>query len=248
MNATEKKLMTLYHEYFPYLRKSKNYLPSCSDEYLQDGNIRLLFGYFKNERTDEYLGSVSFGDMIDISHYKDSAYDDYSFENNEIKEFYYSNAGEEINVININRNVNGDRKNNFIFIQLNPFGSRPENITEQDFECKKRDFIIAQINILQPDAVVIGCVSDDSNDESDVDIFKNVFGKDIILYPIQFPPNFIKKYELENENLHLLLIKGIKELKIPIYVFKWDIYNSPELVKDFLKIISENIIKNIKKH
>lgn len=187
MNATEKKLMTLYHEYFPYLRKSKNYLPSCSDEYLQDGNIRLLFGYFINDYTEEELKNPTIYDLIYSSEKYDNDYAYSKISPNYYKEneWNYANDANIINTLYVNKNINGSRKNNFEYIALNPFGNKPNDVSEEEFKEKEIEFLSKQINILTPNSIIIACQVRERNDDLDIDEFKKIFGNDIIIndYP-----------------------------------------------------------------
>ena len=247
MNIIDKQLIELYQEYFPFLIKQKGVLQTCSDEYTKEGNIRLLFGYYgKNNKGT--LENAKVFDLIDTySEYYDIIYPRCSFENfkDKVEEFNYSYYGEEINIININRNINGERRHNFAHIRLNPFGENINNMSEQQYKERQKEFLIKQINILKPDAIIIGTEVFSAGDGVTSKTKKQLqesFGRNIVFFPLPIPAKFLRQYDLN----HLSAIIGVKELNIPIIVFSCDVYQHEDYVSTFLKIISDYILKNTK--
>lgn len=257
MNAFDIQIMKLYQEYFPFLPKGKC-LRSYSDEYEQEGNIRLLFGYFRNESIEELENPTLFDMMLTSDGYKDEDFSTLLVEN--IKrygdEISYG-VRREVDCINLNHKINGNRKHNFGFIVLNPFETKPDNILEKDFKEKERDFLIKQINILQPDAIIISEFVDEppANHTYDLNVeqmekYRKLFGRDIIFYPIPFTSAFIKKYENENvENYvsHLSLIEGVDKIDTKIYIYKYGDLERINYIEDLLQILANHIINNTKK-
>ncbi len=254
MNATDIKLMKLYKEYFPFLPKERERLRFYSDEYEQEGNIRLLFGYFRCEPKE--VDNFTLTDMIyvktsdDRHDLLDSTLLIENLKENQMKYgvedlSYYR---DDIDSININRRINGNRKNNYGYIALNPFGNKPQNITE-----KEREFLMKQINILQPDAIIISESIDERSlspsEDLDVEKYRKVFGRDIIFYPIPFTSAFIKKYDNNYDyTSHLSLIEGVKQINTKIYIYKCWNCDRIDYIDDLLQIIANHIIRNTKKH
>lgn len=250
MNIIDKQLFELYQEYFPFLIQKKGVLQTCSDEYIKEGNIRLLFGYYgENKDIKDILKNAEVLDLVDTSckYVDDIIYSRCSFENfkDKVEEFNYSYYGEVINIVNINRNLNGERRDNFAHIRLNPFRKNINNLSEQQYKEKQKEFLIKQINILKPDAIIIGsevynqCEGLTSKTKKQL---QESFGTNIVFYPLPLPAKFLH----QNESNHLSAIIGIKDLKIPIIVFSWDMYHDQDYVSTFLKIISDYILKNTK--
>lgn len=230
MNAIDIKMNELRKEYIPYSDKDLYY---CYDEYYQKGNIRLLFGMFGGEFFGKYLdnGNSPF-------YYYDTDYVQYSKDNYDqivIRDDY----SYKIVSIILNRYTNGNKKNNFGLIRLDPFGS-------EMFDEEQRSFLIKEINLLQPDALIIGFeLSTDSNKLFDTKRLKCIFGDEIIFYPLPLPPNM-------NES-HLALIEGIENLNTDVYVLSWDERDfvgdyDGNTVSEQLKYISDNIVKTKRKN
>lgn len=254
MNAIDIKIMKLYQEYFPFLHKGK-FLPSCSDEYEQEGNIRLLFGSFRNVSIEELENPTLFDMMSTYCEYKDEDFSTLLVDNIQRYGNVISyNERSKVDCINLNHKINGNRKHNFGSIVLNPFETKPDNILENDFKEKEREFLIKQINILQPDAIIINEYVDDSraNHTCDLNVeqmekYRKLFGRDIIFYPIPFTSAFIKKYESEDYSSHLSLIEGVDKIDTKIYIYKYGDLELINYIEDLLQILANHIINNTKR-
>ena len=243
MNATDIKLMTLYEEYLPFLRGK---MPSCSDEYVQEGYIRLLFGVFENEKKYGNLNNKSLLDMLYIpGKNNDIDYFSVSVENELFMNEHFSDGYRpEADYFNIDKFVNSDKKGGYQCIALNPFGNKPENMSEKEFKETERVFLAKQINILRPDAIIIADYY--HKDFLDVNKLKKILGEDIVFTPIPYTPNYIKKWGYD-ESYNLSLIEGVKGLEAKIYIYKYDEYDKPEHFKDLVTIISNHIKQHYKR-
>jgi len=259
MNAIDIKIMKLYQEYLPFLPKGKC-LYSYSDEYEQEGNIRLLFGYFRNVSIKKLENPTLFDMLFTSDDYKDEDFSTLLIENIKRYEEYNEISVDgriDVDCINLNHKINGKRKHNFGFIVLNPFETKPDNMLENDFKEKERDFLIKQINILQPDAIIIPEYVDDGYADHTYDFnvkqmekYRKLFGRDIIFYPIPFTSTFIKKYEngdVEDYVSHLSLIEGVEKIDTKIYIYKYCDHDDIDYIDVLLQILANHIINNTKK-
>ena len=249
MNNEEKWLFSLCEEYSPYLKKYSNLISPPPNAYWEEGNIRLLFGYFGDPYMSLYISgtptpSKFIGEPIK---FKDYDYSRHSIEyyNDFEHEWDYSDESENFNIFTINSLINDGKKDNFSFICLNPFNDEALN---ESYD-KLQKFIQEQIEICNPDAVIIGINNSTSNyflDEQSKDRLKMIFGNDIVFFPFPYPADFVKKYK-DDEHNEIALVEGGNLPKSKIYVYTWDCYHEKEYVIDFLKVVSNTIKKNILK-
>lgn len=250
MTDAELKLIELYQDNWQYIRKLKHILPLCSNDYLQEGNFRLLFGSFLGDYFgDDVLIEPKLSDLMGIpSKIKDYDYMKTSIEYYKEHEFDYECCSEEINIYNINRNINGERKNNFGYIYFDPF-EKDTVLNDINGNNILQLFITKQIALLKPDAIIIGCqvtgaseLWDDNYQFRNRPKIEQIFGNNIVFYPPPLPASFIRKYGDDVNHIAIIESDIIKDTKI--YVYTWDNYLEQDYVFDYLKVISNIIITN----
>lgn len=256
---TNNKLMELYKDNFPQLLKYPYLLPLCQEEYTREDNIKLVFGSYN--LPPSYL-DISITDVSQLTYIQNKRYKYFRYSPE-----YYKEEGlkisEDENIqhnfndlfkFHINSFVNGNRMLNCCEILLHPF-NREDNISKDILQEKEQSFLFSQINILQPDALII--YIDDSSDDffssSMSETIKNTFGQNTVFYPIPFPPSFIEKYKTEEDVDHMLKlfsVENITDLHTKVYVCSWEYYNmaptnsnNKDYMIDLLKILSNTIKK-----
>lgn len=258
MNTTETniQLRRLYEEYFPYLIKYAKAFPLCNDEYSAPDNIRLLFANkIENNYLEDELPYPRVDDIVSIQterrdyfRYSRDYFEQEGIKLNENDEYYSS--GKKINKHHINYFINKGKALNFCEIISNPFYHKTDEMDEENFRNKERTFLFQQINILQPDALVLDYAYQSAQtywDSSMVLDLKRIFGDNITFFPMPFQPSFIRKYKIETDDEHknnFFSVEGVNEIHTKIYVFTWEEYEFDSNYKvDFLKSIAETIKK-----
>ena len=252
------ELKTLYEKYWkkyagiPYTDRKTISLPSfieCSEEYVSDGNNRIVFIHNYDSFFDCDIEKIhTFGHpFIDecIRLYSDKIKDFYLFGRRpydpyadvlDISKFQYY-------TFNINSYLNGKLNYNYVFLSDKPLGTKPLGVDDEEFAKDEVDFLKNQLIILNPSVVLVF----DSNS------IAQKLGSNISYYPLPLSPSFIYKYESHCGRMDFFIIDGIESdalSKTLFYSCECDFYENDDgtFANDHIKMMTDTIIFQLRKN